>query len=159
MIKIITYIVLLSVYILADNQVFKKYSCDSCHAFGNTKGLASNLKDIGKKRDVVYLREYILNPKSSVMPAFQNISEDELRSLLIYLGARFNKEYSILAQKRYMSQQKLTNRYTKEQIKLYKECNDGVCNSCDVLAYMYDFGFNMKKDKQKAKMLYKKGCK
>lgn len=157
--KKVIYILLFSNLIFANNIVFKKYSCDSCHAFGNSKGMASNLKDIGKNRDVVYLRNYILNPKSSVMPSFKQISEKELEELLVFLGANFTKEYYRLSKQRLYGQRKAKIKHTQEQLKLHRECNSGVCNSCEVLAYMYDFGFNVVKNKQKAQKLYKQGCK
>ena len=73
-------------------QVFADKKCITCHSLGDQKGPAAQLggalDGVGGKRDAVWLKAYLVDPKSKMpdakMPK-QKLTEKELDDLVAYM--------------------------------------------------------------------------
>ena len=77
-------------------MIFRREGCLSCHElFGNGTSYGPALDGVGSRRDVGWLKEYLLSPRPGVgdkpyrlrMPAFDALEAGELDALVNYLGA------------------------------------------------------------------------
>ena len=77
-------------------MIFRREGCLSCHElFGNGTSYGPALDGVGSRRDIGWLKEYLLSPRPGVggkpyrlrMPAFDALETGELDTLASYLGA------------------------------------------------------------------------
>jgi nitric oxide reductase subunit C len=76
---------------LKGKNVYNQNRCDLCHRIGGQGGIIGpDLSHVGAKRDTQWLSKLIKNPKSinpaTQMPAYPQLSEDEVQALVSFLG-------------------------------------------------------------------------
>ena len=72
-------------------NVFNQYRCDLCHKIGGKGGIIGpELTHVGSKQDPSWITKQIRDPKSNnpntQMPAYPQLSEDEVQALVSFLG-------------------------------------------------------------------------
>lgn len=77
--------------ILKGKNVYNQNRCDLCHRIGGQGGvIGPDLSKVGSKRDSQWISKLVRDPKSinprTQMPAFPNLSEDEVEALTLFLA-------------------------------------------------------------------------
>ena len=72
-------------------EVYGRGGCSACHAINGVGGVAGpDLGKIGRKRSADWLKKFVRDPSSmnpqSSMPAYKELSQEELEALVSYLG-------------------------------------------------------------------------
>ncbi|HHJ35809.1 MAG TPA: cytochrome c [Gammaproteobacteria bacterium] len=81
---------------IAGEAIYRSQGCGACHEiFGNGPSFGPKLDGVGSKRDKVWLRAYLLKPRSGVsdrpyrlkMQPVADLTDEELDALVDYLEA------------------------------------------------------------------------